>query len=110
VFDSEDEVRALRPSITNLMALDLDLIVTAPGKASDFVSRVFAPHEDLPEDPVCGSAHCTMIPFWSERLERKELYALQVSDRGGELKCRALGDHVEIAGRCTTTMIGTLEA
>ena len=75
------------------------VIVTARGKTADFVSRFFAPERGINEDPVTGSAHCTLIPYWSERLGKKQLHALQVSARGGELFCEDRGERVKIAGR-----------
>ena len=109
VFASEAEVRALEPDRTALLALDRDgLIVTAPGESVDFVSRFFAPKLGVFEDPATGSAHCTLAPYWAERLGRSELSAAQVSSRGGELRCAALGDRVKIAGRCILYLEGTI--
>ena len=86
VFASEPEVRALCPDFGRLKRLDaVGVIATAPGASCDFVSRFFAPAAGIDEDPVTGSAHCTLIPFWSARLAKKKLRALQVSARGGEL-------------------------
>jgi PhzF family phenazine biosynthesis protein len=99
VFETEQIVRSLNPDMNLLMNLDgLGVIVTAPGKKSDFVSRFFAPKVGVPEDPVTGSAHCTLIPYWSEKLGKKKLHAFQVSPRGGELFCKDMGDRVKIAG------------
>ena len=99
VYDSEDEVKPLRPEMERLLNVEsLGVIVTAPGKDADFVSRFFAPRAGVPEDPVTGSAHCTLIPYWSKRLGKKKLHACQVSRRGGELFCQDLGDRVKIAG------------
>jgi PhzF family phenazine biosynthesis protein len=99
VFESEQAIRTLKPDMNLLMKLDgLGVIVTAPGEKSDFVSRFFAPKVGIPEDPVTGSAHCTLIPYWSERLGKKKLHAFQVSPRGGELFCEDQGDRVQIAG------------
>ncbi|MCP5368951.1 MAG: PhzF family phenazine biosynthesis protein [Hyphomicrobiales bacterium] len=110
----EAAVRAVRPDLAGLMALDRELlIVTAPGSGTDcdFVSRVFAPQHGVYEDPVTGSAHCALIPFWADRLGKDVLLARQVSARGGVLYCRALGEgeagaRVEIAGRCAPYMVG----
>ena len=85
------------------------VIVTAPGTRSDFVSRFFAPSKGIPEDPVTGSAHCTLVPFWSRRLGKKSLHALQVSARGGELFCEDRGDRVAISGRAVRYMQGAIE-
>ncbi len=109
VFASEAEVRALEPDMPAVAALDcLGVIATAPGDDADFVSRFFAPAENVPEDPVTGSAHCTLIPYWAERLGKTELFAQQVSKRGGELWCTHNGDRVEIAGEAVTLIRGTL--
>jgi len=81
------------------MKLDsLGVIVTARGDTADFVSRFFAPRVGVPEDPVTGSAHCSLIPFWAERLGKSKLFARQISRRGGELHCRHLGKRVSIGG------------
>jgi PhzF family phenazine biosynthesis protein len=109
VFDSERAVRELRPDMAALMQLDsLGIIATAPGDDCDFVSRFFAPKAGVPEDPVTGSAHCTLIPYWAQRLGRPRLRALQVSQRGGELFCEHRGQRVSIAGRAVTYSSGFL--
>jgi predicted PhzF superfamily epimerase YddE/YHI9 len=83
------------------MRLDRDgVVVTARGEACDFVSRAFVPKEGLPEDPVCGSAHLALAPFWCVRFGRRERRALQLSPRGGELHCALDGGQVQLAGRC----------
>ena len=113
VFTTEEHVTALEPDFGLLARLDgFAVIATAPGREVDFVSRFFAPRAGVPEDPVTGSAHCTLIPYWSERLGRTELEARQVSRRGGELTCRHLPStsRVHIAGHATTYLtaqIGT---
>jgi predicted PhzF superfamily epimerase YddE/YHI9 len=88
------------------------VIATAPGKegdrACDFVSRFFAPAKGVAEDPVTGSAHCTLIPYWAERLGKTHLYARQVSKRGGELYCELHGDRVTIAGRAAPFLEGII--
>jgi PhzF family phenazine biosynthesis protein len=100
VYDSEDQLRSLNPDMEGLKRIDkFAVIATAPGKECDFVSRFFAPAKGVPEDPVTGSSHCTLIPYWAERLGRSQLRARQVSRRGGELFCEFRGDRVEIAGR-----------
>ena len=107
VFDSEEKVRDLKPNLAVLARLDaLGIIATAPGATSDFVSRFFAPRLGIPEDPVTGAAHCTLIPYWAERLKRAKLRALQVSARGGELLCENRGQRVGIAGRAATYSSG----
>ncbi len=109
VLDSEETVRGLRPRMEELVKLDCTgIIATAPGRESDFVSRFFAPRVGVPEDPVTGSSHCTLIPYWSERLGKKDLHSLQVSPRGGELFCTDLGNRVRIAGRAVTYLEGII--
>lgn len=109
VFESEDHIRNLQPDFTTIETLDVrGLIVTAPGKDVDFVSRFFAPRVGVDEDPVTGSAHTSLVPFWKEELGKTEFHALQVSSRGGELFCRHLGDRVEIAGKAKTYLVGDL--
>jgi predicted PhzF superfamily epimerase YddE/YHI9 len=100
VFADEDVVRTLKPDMVRLGQVDMyALIVTAPGKESDFVSRFFAPGRGIDEDPVTGSAHCTLIPYWANRLGKTNLHALQVSRRQGELFCELNGERVKISGR-----------
>jgi PhzF family phenazine biosynthesis protein len=110
VYENEGQVRALRPDMALLTKLDkLGVIVTSRGQTSDFVSRFFAPKAGIPEDPVTGSSHCTLIPYWAERLGKQELHALQVSRRGGELFCMPRGERVAIAGRCVLYLKGAVE-
>lgn len=101
VYESEEQVRSLQPDFALLATTDrFAVIVTAPGSDSvDFVSRFFAPAKGVPEDPVTGSAHCTLTPYWARRLGKSILQARQVSARGGELSCELVGDRVRIAGR-----------
>jgi PhzF family phenazine biosynthesis protein len=107
VYESEEVVASLKPNMDRLLALDcLGVIATAPGKNSDFVSRFFAPKVGVPEDPVTGSAHCTLVPFWAHRLGKSKLHALQVSERGGELFCENAGEKVRIGGRAVTYLEG----
>jgi PhzF family phenazine biosynthesis protein len=109
VFESDEQVRLLKPDMAAVMRLgESRLIVTAPGRDCDFVSRFFAPQLGIPEDPVTGSAHCTLIPYWASRLGRKEMLAWQVSARGGELFCQERGERVGIAGRALTYLSGLL--
>ncbi|MGA3190199.1 MAG: PhzF family phenazine biosynthesis protein [Bryobacteraceae bacterium] len=109
IFDTEAEVRALKPNMEKLAAIDrFATIVTAPGADCDFVSRFFAPAKGIPEDPVTGSSHCTLIPYWAARLGKKKLFARQVSPRGGELWCEDRGDRVTIAGRAVKYLEGTI--
>jgi PhzF family phenazine biosynthesis protein len=101
VFASEDEVRSLAPDMARLSELDcLGVICTAPGSDSDFVSRFFAPGAGVPEDPVTGSAHSTLTPYWARKLGHPKLYARQLSTRGGELWCEDRGERVGIGGHC----------
>jgi predicted PhzF superfamily epimerase YddE/YHI9 len=109
VFDSEAAVRALQPDFAAVARLhERAVVATAPGSDADFVSRFFAPRLGVPEDPVTGSAHCSLIPFWSRRLARKRLFARQVSARGGELWCEDRGERVTIAGHAVQYLQGTI--
>jgi predicted PhzF superfamily epimerase YddE/YHI9 len=111
VYDSPAEVAALKPDLTLLAGLDcLGTIVTAPGgEGSDFVSRFFAPRAGIPEDPATGSSHCSLIPYWAKRLGKQEMFARQLSARGGEIYCRLNGDRVGIGGRAVIYSRGELE-
>jgi PhzF family phenazine biosynthesis protein len=106
VVESEDVVRNLDPDMGKVAALPLGLIVTARGAKADFVSRVFVPKVGIPEDPVTGAAHCMLVPYWSEVLERKTFFARQLSRRGGELWLRLEGDRVKMAGHAVLTVTG----
>ncbi|BCR06784.1 putative isomerase [Desulfuromonas versatilis] len=109
VFASEAQVRELSPDFRTLARLDcLGVIASAPGESADFVSRFFAPAIGIDEDPVTGSAHCTLIPYWADRLGKKALQALQVSERGGTLFCEDLGERVKIAGEAAIYLEGTI--
>jgi len=109
VVPSEAQVRDLVPNMDALSRLDsLGIIVSAPGDTVDFVSRFFAPRAGVPEDPVTGSAHCTLIPYWAQRLGKAVLHARQVSVRGGELFCEHRGDRVTVAGHAVTCLEGAL--
>lgn len=109
VLAAEKEVRKLVPDLAKLSELDrLGTIVTAKGKDCDFVSRFFCPGEGIPEDPVTGSAHCSLIPYWAGKLGKTELFARQVSRRGGELWCRHAGDRVLIGGQAKLYLRGTI--
>lgn len=110
VYEDEASVRRLSPDQAKLRGLDegLGVIVTARGGAVDFVSRFFVPKAGIAEDPVTGSAHCTLVPFWAERLGRSRLVAHQVSSRGGELHCEHRGDRVIISGQCTLFLTGSI--
>ena len=104
--ESEDVVRALKPDLSKIAALPLNVIVTARGSKADFVSRAFLPKIGIPEDPVTGAAHCMLVPYWSEILERKTFFARQVSPRGGELWLRLEGARVKMAGHAVLTVTG----
>jgi PhzF family phenazine biosynthesis protein len=109
VYSSEAEVLALKPDMFTLTKLDyFAFIATAPGIKSDFVSRFFAPAKGVPEDPVTGSAHTTLIPYWAEKLGKTELFARQVSPRSGDLFCQLAGDRVKIAGYAAPYLRGTI--
>ena len=108
VFDRAAEVRALEPDFAALAKVEMfGLIATAPGDDVDFVSRFFTPAAGIPEAPVTGSAHCTLVPYWAARLAKKALTARQVSRRGGDLVCEDLGARVRIAGRAVLVLQGT---
>ncbi len=109
VFASADDVRSLQPDFGLLGTLDCKVIVTAPGDDCDFVSRFFAPTDGVNEDPVTGSAHCTLIPYWSKRLDKKKLFARQLSKRGGELFCEDAGERVRIGGNAVLYSRGEIE-
>jgi PhzF family phenazine biosynthesis protein len=109
VFANEAEVQALQPDFAALATLDcLGIIATAPGGNCDFVSRFFAPGAGVNEDPVTGSAHCTLIPYWARRLDKTKLFARQVSQRGGELICELAGERVRIGGKAALYLRGEI--
>jgi len=109
VYESQADILALDPDMRLLEALRRGVIVSAPGEDADCVSRYFAPHVGIPEDPVTGSAHCTLVPYWAQRLGRAELHCRQLSQRGGELFCTDLGPRVAIAGRVVQYLRGEIE-
>ena len=107
---TQQEVLNVQPDMSYLNQVDvIGIIVTAPGKDCDFVSRFFAPSCGIPEDPVTGSAHSTLIPFWSEKLNKQQLHARQLSKRGGELWCENKGERVTMSGHCVFYMKGEIE-
>ncbi|MCC7274397.1 MAG: PhzF family phenazine biosynthesis protein [Alphaproteobacteria bacterium] len=111
VFETAAAVRALAPDMRALAALDrFAVIATAPGEDCDFVSRFFAPAQGIDEDPVTGSSHCTLVPYWSARLGRTTLLARQISARGGTLYCVDRGERVIIAGDAVLYMKGEILA
>lgn len=108
-YASEAEVRRLTPDMEALKRIDrFAFIATAPGDDCDFVSRFFAPAKGIPEDPVTGSAHCTLIPYWAQQLGKTTLHARQVSQRGGQLQCKVAGERVEIAGQAALFLRGRI--
>ena len=109
VYGVEEHVAGLTPDLCDLaMVPARGIIVTAPGREVDFVSRFFAPQVGVPEDPVTGSAHTTLTPYWSARLGKRELSAMQLSKRQGRLRCRLAGNRVEIAGHAVPYLSGTI--
>lgn len=107
IYNKEDEIRNLEPNFAEISKWKgRGVIVTAPGDKVDFVSRFFAPQSGINEDPVTGSAHTTLIPYWAKVFDKKELVAIQLSKRTGILNCRYLDDCVEITGECALYMSG----
>jgi predicted PhzF superfamily epimerase YddE/YHI9 len=111
LLDSAATVRALSPDLARIARVDRDgVIVTAAGDAGyDFVSRYFAPARGIPEDPVTGSAHCMLTPYWAGKLGKTTLRAYQASPRGGEMTCRLAGDRVEMEGSCVFYLEGEMQ-
>ena len=109
VFENEDMIKNIRPDFESILKLDArGVIVTAEGSQSDFVSRFFGPQCGINEDPVTGSAHTTLTPYWAKRLNRNELTAVQLSKRRGFLECRYLNDRIAISGKCKMYMFGEI--
>ncbi len=109
VYDSEAIIRDLSPDMNLLAQVDATgICVTALGGQTDFVSRFFAPRVGIDEDPVTGSAHCTLIPYWAERLGKNKLSAAQLSSRGGMLMCEHLNERVQMAGQAVTFFKGSI--
>lgn len=109
LFESEAEVLSIEPDMSALAKVPYDeVIVTAPGDGSDFSSRMFAPKVGIPEDPVTGAIHCSLIPYWAERLGKSKLFAKQVSKRGGELFCELDGARVKIGGNAALYLKGEI--
>jgi PhzF family phenazine biosynthesis protein len=110
VFEDESTIQNMRPDFSRLELLHPAVVaVTAPGKSVDFVSRYFKPSYGMPEDPVTGSAHCALTPYWAELLGKAQLHARQLSQRGGELWCEMAGDRVILKGNAVLTMQGAFE-
>lgn len=110
LLEDEKTIRELKPDFKKLLEIKnvFGFIVTAKGESCDFVSRFFVPAAGVPEDPVTGSTHTTLIPFWSKRLGKNELLARQLSQRGGTLQCKDMGERVEISGTAVTHLIGEI--
>ncbi len=111
VFNNEETIRNMKPDQGMLNQINIDpggIVVTAPGNEVDFVSRFFTPQASIFEDPVTGSAHCSLIPYWSERLGKESMLALQVSPRAGKLLCKNSGDRVLISGEAVTYLEGKI--
>jgi len=110
IYSSQEEIEQIEPDF-NLILLSgaRGVIVTAKGNDTDFVSRFFAPEAGINEDPVTGSAHTTLTPYWSEKTGKKVLTAKQISKRQGDLKCELFGDRVKITGKAVTYLIGEIE-
>ena len=109
VYDREEDVRNIHPELRLLEKLHpAGVAITSPGENSDFVSRYFAPSYGIPEDPVTGSTHCSLAPYWARRLGKTSLHARQVSERGGELWCDVKGERVILKGNAVLTLTGEL--
>lgn len=109
VYETEEDIVAVNPDFNALKKIEtIGVIITSKGKACDFVSRFFAPAAGIPEDPVTGSAHCNLIPYWADRLGRTALHAFQLSARKGELWCELAGDRVLMSGKAVTYLKGEI--
>jgi PhzF family phenazine biosynthesis protein len=109
ILNTEEDIQNLQPDFTALTQLaSRGIIVSAPGNEMDFVSRFFAPQTGIPEDPVTGSAHTSLIPYWAGRLGKKELRARQISSRIGDLWCQHLGERVKIGGKARLYMVAEI--
>jgi PhzF family phenazine biosynthesis protein len=110
VYRTQKDILKIVPDFQILSQLDcMGIIITAPGEKVDFVSRFFAPNVGVPEDPVTGSAHCSLIPYWAEKFDKNLMTALQLSERGGKIFCEYLGDRVKIGGKAALYMKGEIE-
>ncbi len=110
VLDNEAQVLSLSPDFVKLQTLDLrGVVVTAPGDESDFVSRCFFPKLSVNEDPVTGSAHCELAPYWAKRLNKKQLVGKQLSQRSGEVICEIIDDKVILSGNAVDYMSGVIK-
>ncbi len=109
VYENENEIAEIKPDFSKLLEIDAHgFIVTAKGDEANFVSRFFAPEVGVFEDPVTGSSHCNLIPYWAEKLGKNELFARQISPRGGELFCELKGDRVKIGGSAVLYLKGEI--
>jgi len=110
IYKTETLIRSIQPNfeVMRNISAGMGIIVSAPGDTVDFVSRFFAPKVGILEDPVTGSAHCTLVPYWSERLKKSTLHARQISSRGGELFCEDDGSIVKISGSAVLYSKGTI--
>ncbi|MEO7924452.1 MAG: PhzF family phenazine biosynthesis protein [Chitinophagaceae bacterium] len=108
-LNTEEDVRKIKPDFTLMKKAGDMVIITAPGKKVDFVSRFFAPSMQIDEDPVTGSAHSQLIPFWSYKLGKTRMQARQLSKRGGDISCELKGDRVIMGGKCIFYMRGEIE-
>lgn len=105
IYETEEEIKSIKPNHSKLQELDLrGVVITAKGKSVDFVSRVFGPKLGIPEDPVTGSAHCELAPYWKTRLGKNKFIARQLSSRGGEVGCEVKGDRVILSGQAVEFM------
>lgn len=110
IYENEEQIRLLTPDMRLVELIPArGIIVTAPGNNVDFVSRFFAPQVNIPEDPVTGSAHTTLIPYWWALLKKTEMNAMQISPRTGKLRCKYVGERVKICGFARTYLIGDIE-
>ena len=112
VYESEDIIRQMNPNKNILDKINLDpggVVVTARGRDVDFVSRFFTPNASIFEDPVTGSAHCSLIPYWADKLSKNTLHAKQISAREGNLFCENKSDRVLISGEAVTYMVATIK-
>ena len=110
IYSSQKEIEEISPNFHLLDQLDCrGVIVSSPGDEVDFVSRFFAPQCGIPEDPVTGSAHTTLTPYWSKVLGKSKMTAKQLSPRGGNLNCENVGDRVKIGGKAVLYMVGEIE-
>ena len=110
VFENQNDIKSIKPDLEKLKKLNYpSVVITARGNESDFVSRNFAPKLGIPEDPVTGSSHCELIPYWSKILNKKEMIAFQISERGGKVHCTDMIDRVLIGGEAITFFRGEIE-